>query len=100
MEIATDQNKTLYISLVLGLAGAITHQLKQYVQALSDKAQPLGALIYWTKNWPQTCLSVIGTIVVMALAAYAGDLNPVSAYLSGLAGNSAAELIGSRTPTS
>lgn len=92
-------SSTLIVSVVLGLAGMLTHQLKQFIQLTvdADGGNRIGAVQYWTHNWPQTALSLIGTTTVMLLAWYAGDLNPVSSYLAGLAGNTAAEAIGSRT---
>jgi len=84
------------LSLALAAAGMLTHQLKQFIQAQADGGDAFSAVGYWTKNWAQTLLSLVGTGALVGLAYWQGELTPLAAYLSGIAGNTAAEVIGSR----
>lgn len=86
----------LILSIALGLAGMATHQLKQLIQAQADGGEAFSLGAYWTKNWPQTLLSLVGTGALMGIAFWQADLSPLVAYLSGITGNTAAEVIGSR----
>jgi hypothetical protein len=88
--------QTLLFSTMLGVAGMLSHQLKQIIESKVSKGEAFTLIRYWTDNWPQSVLSVVSTASVLILGAYAGDLNPMSAYLAGIAGNTAAELIGPR----
>lgn len=89
-------NTALLLSLALAAAGMLTHQLKQFIQAQADGGDAFSAVGYWTKNWPHTALSVVGTGALVGLAYWQAELTPLAAFLAGLAGNSAAEVIGSR----
>lgn len=89
-------DKALLISLALAVAGMLTHQLKQFIQARADGGESFSAVSYWTKNWPQSALSVVGTSALVLIGYWQGALDPLAAYLSGIAGNTAAEVIGSR----
>lgn len=85
------------ITAVLALAGMLTHQLKQIVQAQRDGGDAFKIVAYWTANWAQSLLALVSSAALVALQVYTGEATPVGAYLAGIAGNSAAELIGSRT---
>lgn len=83
--------------IVLAVAGMLTHQLKQVVQAKANGGDAFSLVGYWTANWPQTLLAFISSAALVALQVYTGEITPIGAYLAGVAGNSASELIGSRT---
>lgn len=86
----------LILSLALGLAGMATHQLKQMIQAQVDGGESFSWGAYWTKNWPQTMLALVGTGALLGIAHWQAELTPLVAYLAGITGNTAAEVIGSR----
>lgn len=83
--------------VILAVAGMATHQLKQIVQAKVDGGAAFSIVGYWTANWPQTLLALISSAALVALQVYTGEITPIGAYLAGVAGNTASELIGSRT---
>ena len=92
MEIQSD----FFISAVMAICGLLMHICKKMIQASADDESPIGPVHYFTGHPWQTCLSILGTIAMLLVSYETGTLNAMSAFLAGVAGNSAAETIGSR----
>lgn len=85
-------------AVILAILGMLLHVFKQMSQAKRDSGAAFSFRSYWLENWIQSVMSVIAVAIILGLDLIGtGGIDPLAALAVGMAGNSAVELIGSRT---